>query len=316
MNEVNGETNNHAHPSENEFKETRKGIQPEMVDKIINITDLPPDPDQTEIVRNEIGNLGPRTSSAKLVEQQNSNSGQKPTLKPFERLRNNLSYPSLPLLRKLRFVPLGADLSAATAIFTGIPLEFSIPVFAGAAVANAGYFAERYRFSKATIKINDLMKVCRVASPRNKVFEDRSIVDKGEIVGELHMEGGNVRKEWKEMSPVERGRAMTEEGINSLMSLAQLCKTNNESVTGMAAFYGISDIIQPDSMKRIGFEVESVGSNPLTKLELKMKRIRALGIMGGLRAPVGKFYEAWITRGALVASIPNLEHYQRALSRQ
>lgn len=319
MNEVVGEINNRVSTTEVSEKVSKSIVQQETGDKkeAVKYKAEPlADTGKTEIVRNELQSLAPRTSSAKPVEQQDTNSKQKFTLKPLERLRNNLSYPSSPFLRKLRFVPLGADLGATTALLTGIPLEFSTPILVGAVAFNAAYMAERLRFNRAANKISDLMRVYKVASPKNKVFQDGTNVDKGDIVGELHMEGGNVRREWGKMSHFKRGKAMVEEEINSLMSLAQLCRTNNESVAEMSAFYGISDIIRPELMKRIGFEVEDADSDILTKLDIKIKRIRALGIMGGLKASVGKFNEAWITRDALVGSIPTIENYRQTFSKK
>jgi hypothetical protein len=272
--------------------------------------------EQARNISSELRSLDTEEEKVRKEEPQakRNQAADKQPLKLLEQLRNNLMYPSTSFLGKTFLLPpLAADATLVTANLINVNPEIYMSTVAAVAVTNSVYFAELLKAFRERIKINDLMKLGKVASPKKRIFQDGKTVNKGEIVGEMHMEGANVVREWRSMSDFQRGKAMTQAGLDSLLTLAQLCKADSKYTKGMSAFYGTSDIIRPEFMKKLGFEVADVNGSLLIKFGIKIKRMKALGIKEGLRTSIGKFYEAWITRDELIESIPKIQHYQEIL---
>lgn len=218
-------------------------------------------------------------------------------------IKNSFLYPSTDVAYTIVKTMLGLTVASFVTPYFSAPLTTGIhwsTLATGSLMAFEGYSF----FLRNRTQVGELMKYNKVASPKSVNLADGTRITQGDLVGELHIEGANVKKDWRKLDKKERGKVFATEALKEFTELARMCRDGDERVKDIKAFYGISDITRPHMMQRLGFSVKDAKTNKfgISNITLRIKRISALGLKE-ITSPIGQMHEAWISREQLTAKL-------------
>lgn len=105
-----------------------------------------------------------------------------------------------------------------------------------------------------TFLVSERLIVQTAVSHDNLEFDDGTLIRKGDLIGELHVSYRDKTIGSEEASYIS-GAEIVADFLSSLADLGSLCKNEDDSVKGIKAFHGVSDLIRPGLFNKIGIRV-------------------------------------------------------------
>jgi len=133
-----------------------------------------------------------------------------------------------------------------------------------------------------------------------KVLSDSTVVDPGEFIGNIHLQ--TINSDGPSSSAM--ASQFSAEAVRGLCNLAYECEVNGKPLNNVVAFRGISDVVRPSFVKRLGFpdDVIELYRNQ-NKMKKRIGKYRGLYSENMIDSNVKDVYEIWLSKMQLIANM-------------